>query len=79
MFMYSMFYMLVIIKISCVLDHSALAVVLAQTSYTQDKATLDQNDTDEDTYEETCFEDKVWNQILMCILFYHDKPYLIYP
>lgn len=59
MFMYSMFYMLVIIKISCVLDHSALAVVLAQTSYTQDKATFDQNDTDADTYEETCFEDKV--------------------
>lgn len=73
-----MFYLLVIVRIGCVLELSALADVLAQTSYTQDKATFDQNDTDADTYEETCFEDKVWNQILICILFYHAKPYLMY-
>jgi hypothetical protein len=36
-----------------------LTDVLAQASYTQDKTAIDQNDPDADTYEETCFENKV--------------------
>ncbi|KAK7271271.1 hypothetical protein RJT34_27022 [Clitoria ternatea] len=33
--------------------------VLAKASYTQDKATLDQNDPDTNTYEGSCFGDKL--------------------
>jgi len=41
------------------LTFTALTDVLAQASYTQDKTTIDQNDSDADTYEETFFENKV--------------------
>lgn len=36
------------------------ADVLAQVTCTQDKATVDQNDTNADTNEEACFENKVY-------------------
>jgi hypothetical protein len=38
---------------------SALTDVLAQASCSQGKTTIDQNDPDADSYEETCFENKV--------------------
>jgi len=38
---------------------SALTDLLAKASRTQDKTTIDQNDPDADSYEETCFENKV--------------------
>jgi len=40
-FKYSTFYWLVVVKNECVFDLSELADVLAQASYTQDKATID--------------------------------------
>lgn len=53
------FYVKVIVEIGCLPYLSALTDVLAKASRTQDKTTIDQNDPDANSYEETCFENKV--------------------
>jgi hypothetical protein len=53
------FYLQVIVEIDCLHYLSALTDVLAQASCSQGKTTIDQNDPDADSYEETCFENKV--------------------
>lgn len=53
------FYLWVLLKCLVWIQIISIVDVLAQIFGTQNKATADQNDSDANSYEKTCFEDKV--------------------